>query len=364
MPRRIIVTGGAGFIGGAVIRQLVGETDSIVLNIDNLTYSASPEALTSVAGNHRYEFLEADICDRQIMRDAFACHRPDGVLHLAAETHVDRSIDGPAAFIKTNVVGTQALLDVALNYWRGLSDDVRAQFRFVQVSTDEVFGSLPPMGLFTESSPYAPNSPYAASKAAADHLARAWHRTFGLPTIITNCSNNYGPYQFPEKLVPLMIVKALAEEPLPVYGRGDQVRDWLHVDDHARGLRAVLERGRIGESYNISGRCEQTNLDLVERLCTILDRLRPRSSGQPYRNLISFVTDRPGHDQRYAMDPSKICRELGWSCRTTFEIGLEDTVRWYLDNRAWWATIRQRRYGGARLGLIAGRADTLVGKKQ
>jgi dTDP-glucose 4,6-dehydratase len=351
MTARIMVTGGAGFIGGAVIRQLIGETDALVLNIDKLTYAASPEALTSVTGNHRYQFLRADIGDRQAMGEAFARYRPDGVLHLAAETHVDRSIDGPAAFIETNVVGTQALLDAALDYWRGLRGDVRAHFRFVQVSTDEVFGSLPPTGLFTESSPYAPNSPYAASKAAADHLVRAWHRTFGLPTIITNCSNNYGPYQFPEKLIPLMIIKALAEEPLPVYGRGEQVRDWLHVDDHARGLRAVLERGAIGECYNIGGRCERTNLDVVEWLCTILDRLRPRPSGQPHRSLISFVTDRPGHDQRYAMDPTKIERELGWSCRADFDSGLEATVRWYLDNRAWWTKIRERHYGGERLGL-------------
>jgi len=353
---RIIITGGAGFIGGTVIRQLIGETDSTVLNIDKLTYAASPDALAPVAVNPRYHFLQADICDRQTMHDAFARHRPDAVLHLAAETHVDRSIDGPSAFIETNVLGTQSLLDTALDYWHGLGEDARAGFRFLHVSTDEVFGSLPVTGQFSETSPYAPNSPYAASKAAADHLVRAWHKTFGLPVIITNCSNNYGPYQFPEKLIPLMIIKALAEEPLPVYGRGDQVRDWIHVDDHARGLRTVLERGRVGESYNIGGSSERTNLEIVEHLCAILDRLRPRPSGRPHRDLINFVTDRPGHDQRYAMDATKIERELGWSRRTSFESGIEATVRWYLDNRAWWVEIQQRRYGGERLGLVAGRA--------
>ena len=356
MPMRVIVTGGAGFIGGAVVRQLIGETDAAVLNIDKLTYAANPDALAPLAGNPRYEFLQADIGDRPGMSDAFMRYRPDSVLHLAAETHVDRSIDGPAAFVATNVVGTQTLLDVALEYWRGLDDAARTRFHLVHVSTDEVFGSLPSAGAFTESSPYAPSSPYAASKAAADHLVRAWHKTFGLPTMITNCSNNYGPYQFPEKLIPLMIIKALAEEPLPVYGRGNQVRDWLHVEDHARGLRAVLERGRIGESYNLGGRCERTNLAVVERLCATLDRLRPRPAGRPHRDLISFVTDRPGHDQRYAMDATKIERELGWSCRSDFDRNLEDTVRWYLDNRAWWTAILGRRYGGERLGLAPRRA--------
>jgi len=357
MASRLIVTGGAGFIGGAVVRQLIGETDAAILNIDKLTYAASPEALAMVADKPRYSFLKADICDRRAMREAFERHQPDGVLHLAAETHVDRSIDGPAAFIETNVVGTQTLLDAALAYWRALDGDAKARFRFVHVSTDEVFGSLPQTGLFTESSSYAPNSPYAASKAAADHLVRAWHKTFGLPTIITNCSNNYGPHQFPEKLVPLMIIKAVAEEPLPVYGRGDQIRDWLHVEDHARGLRAVLEHGRIGQSYNIGGRCEQSNLAVVERICAILDSVRPRASGRLHRDLIDFVADRPGHDQRYAMDPTRIERDLGWSCHLDFAGGLEETVRWYLDNRPWWEAIQRRRYGGERLGLAAGRSD-------
>jgi dTDP-glucose 4,6-dehydratase len=357
MASRLIVTGGAGFIGGAVVRQLICETDATVLNIDKLTYAASLEALAMVASKPHYSFLKADICERRAMRDAFERHQPDGVLHLAAETHVDRSIDGPAAFIETNVVGTQMLLDTALAYWRALDSDAKFRFRFVHVSTDEVFGSLPKAGLFTESSAYAPNSPYAASKAAADHLVRAWHKTFGLPTIITNCSNNYGPYQFPEKLIPLMIIKAVAEEPLPVYGRGDQIRDWLHVEDHARGLRAVLEHGRIGHSYNIGGRCEQTNLTVVERICAILDNVRPRASGRPHRELISFVANRPGHDQRYAMDPTRIERDLGWSCRLDFAIGLEETVRWYLDNHPWWEAIQRRRYSGERLGLAAGRSD-------
>lgn len=356
MVQRIIITGGAGFIGGAVARHLASDGDAAILCIDKLTYAASPDALASLTGHPGYAFLRADICDRTVMAEAVRHHRPDVILHLAAETHVDRSIDGPAAFVETNVVGTQAVLDVALDHWRKLEDGAKSRFRLVHVSTDEVFGSLPETGLFAESSPYAPNSPYAASKAAADHLVRAWNRTYGLPTIIANCSNNYGPYQFPEKLVPLMIIKALAEESLPIYGRGDQVRDWIHVDDHVRGLRAVLERGRIGESYNIGSRCERTNLQITEHLCSILDRLRPRPSGLPHRDLIDFVADRPGHDRRYAIDPTKIERELGWRCRIGFEQGLESTVRWYLDNRPWCASIRQRRYGGERLGLAT--ADT------
>jgi dTDP-glucose 4,6-dehydratase len=352
MTSRIIVTGGAGFIGGAVVRQMIDETDAAVLNVDKLTYAASPEALARIESNPRYAFLRVDICDGQAVRDAFHRHRPEGVLHLAAETHVDRSIDGPAAFIETNIVGTQILLNAALEYWRELDGTAKDRFRFVQVSTDEVFGSLPETGSFTETSPYSPNSPYAASKAAADHLVRAWHTTYGLPTIVTNCSNNYGPFQFPEKLIPLMIIKALAEEPLPIYGQGDQVRDWLHVDDHARALRQVLGRGRIGESYNIGGRCEQTNLELVERLCSILDRVRPRTSGKLHRELISFVADRPGHDRRYAMNPSKVELELGWRCQRDFAQGLAETVAWYIENRSWWEAIRRRRYDGQRLGLV------------
>ncbi len=356
MASRILVTGGAGFIGAAVVRQLIAETDIVVLNVDSLTYAASPEALSAVVGNARYTFLQANICDRQAMSAAFSRHRPDAVLHLAAETHVDRSIDGPAAFIETNVVGTQILLEAAVDYWSAMDGEAKPNFRFVHVSTDEVFGSLPASGHFTETSPYAPNSPYAASKAAADHLARAWHKTYGLPVIVTNCTNNYGPYQFPEKLIPLTISKALAGEPLPVYGRGDQVRDWIHVEDHVRALRAVVERGRIGESYNIGGRCERRNLEVVEAICAILDRRQPRASGRPHRELISFVADRPGHDRRYAMDPSKIERELGWSCRRDFDAGLEETVAWYLDNRGWWEATRRRRYGGERLGLTGRRA--------
>lgn len=353
MQPRVIVTGGAGFIGSAVIRQLVDESEATVLNVDKLTYAASPEALASIAGSPRYEFLKADICERREMDAAIRRHRPEVILHLAAESHVDRSIDGPAEFVRTNVVGTQVLLDATLDYWRTLDDTGKARFRFVHVSTDEVFGSLPADGAFVESSPYAPSSPYAASKAAADHLVRAWHRTFGLPTIITNCSNNYGPFQFPEKLIPLMIIKALAEEPLPVYGRGDQVRDWLHVDDHARGLRKVLQHGQVGESYNIGGRCERTNLQVVDSICAILDRLHPRPDKGRFQDLISFVPDRPGHDRRYAMDPTKIERDLGWSARWTFEAGLEQVVVWYLENRRWWQPIRSARYGGERLGLAS-----------
>jgi dTDP-glucose 4,6-dehydratase len=350
MAMRVVVTGGAGFIGSAVIRRLIHETDAEILNVDALTYAASPESLATVADHPRYRFLKTDICEREPVSTAFRRHRPDAVLHLAAETHVDRSIDAPAAFVRTNVVGTQVMLDAALDYWRGLDDAGKARFRFVHVSSDEVFGSLT-TGAFTEDSPYAPTSPYAASKAAADHLVRAWHRTYALPTMVTNCSNNYGPYQFPEKLIPLMIIKALAEAPLPVYGRGDQVRDWLHVEDHARGLQAVLERGRIGQSYHIGGRCERTNLEVVERICDILDRRRPRPGGPSHRQLITFVADRPGHDRRYAIDPAKTERELGWRASRSFDSGLEQVVGWYIEHAEWWQAIRRSRYGGERLGL-------------
>jgi dTDP-glucose 4,6-dehydratase len=349
---RILVTGGCGFIGSAVTRQLLAETDAAVLNLDKLTYAASPEALADVGANPRYSFVKADICHRQAVADAFRQFQPDALLHLAAETHVDRSIDRPAAFIETNVVGTVVLLEAALDHWRSLDGDGRSRFRFHHVSTDEVFGSLGAAGSFSETSPYAPNSPYSASKAAADHFVRAWHHTYGLPIVVSNTSNNYGPFQFPEKLIPLMIIKALREEPLPVYGRGDQVRDWLHVEDHARALRLVLERGRIGESYNIGGRCEATNIRVVERIAEILDRLRPRRSGGSHRDLITFVADRPGHDRRYAIDPSKVERELGWKPRLGFDEGLETTVRWYIDNQTWWEHIRSRAYRGERLGLV------------
>jgi dTDP-glucose 4,6-dehydratase len=352
---RVIITGGMGFIGSAVARHLLTDTDDLVLNLDNLSYSASPAALANFAGHPRHEFLEADICKRDHVAEAFRRHQPDAVLHLAAQTHVDRSIDGAAAFVETNTVGTFVLLEAALDYWRGLPDARKARFRFHHVSTDEVFGSLGPDGLFSETSAYAPSSPYSASKAAADHLVRAWHRTYGLPVLVSNCSNNYGPFQFPEKLIPLMIIKALAGERLPVYGRGTQIRDWLHVEDHARALRRILEHGTPGESYNVGARCERTNLQVVEAICDILDRLRPRPGGAFHRDLIGFVADRPGHDYRYAIDPGKVERELGWTPHESFETGLEKTVRWYVENSAWWERIRDGGYRGERLGLATGR---------
>ncbi len=349
---RVLVTGGAGFIGSAVIRHLLAETGVTVINLDKLTYAANLDSLPGAVGHPRYRFEQVDICDAAELARVFLQHQPDAVMHLAAESHVDRSIDGPGAFIQTNIVGTYALLDAALAHWRAMDAAGRARFRFLHVSTDEVFGSLGPDGLFSETSPYHPNSPYAASKAAADHLVRAWHETYGLPTLITNCSNNYGPYHFPEKLIPLVIIKGLAGEPLPVYGKGDNVRDWLFVEDHARALRLVLEQGRIGECYAIGGRAERTNLEVVRGICALLDEFAPRR-GSPHHELIAFVADRPGHDRRYAMDPSRIEQELGWQARETFESGLRRTVRWYLDNTAWWEAIRRRSYAGERLGLGA-----------
>jgi dTDP-glucose 4,6-dehydratase len=349
----VLVTGGAGFIGSAVVRLLIAETGHRVVNLDKLTYAANPDALDAVAGHPRYRFERADICDAAALADIFARHDPDAVMHLAAETHVDRSIDGPAAFVQTNVVGTQILLDAALRHWRGMPAGRAARFRFHHVSTDEVFGSLGPTGLFTETTRYEPNSPYSASKAASDHLVRAWHGTYGLPVVLSNCSNNYGPFQFPEKLIPLTIVKALSGEALPVYGTGDNVRDWLHVEDHARALLDVLARGRVGESYNVGGRSERTNIEVVRSICAQLDEMAPCAAGRKHADLITFVADRPGHDKRYAMDASKIERELGWVPRETFESGLRGTVSWYLENRPWWERIRLSRYGGGRLGLAA-----------
>jgi len=347
---RILATGGAGFIGSALVRMLVREHGHEVLNVDKLTYAASPEALEEVLVDPRQRLLQTDICDGPAMARAFAEFQPDAVIHLAAESHVDRSIDGPAAFIETNVVGTFTLLDAALAHWRELDGQRRVAFRFVHVSTDEVFGSLGPEGRFTEETRYAPNSPYSASKAAADHLARAWHRTYGLPVIVTNCSNNYGPYQFPEKLIPLTIIKAAAGEALPVYGKGENVRDWIHVEDHAQGILAALDRGRPGEGYNFGGASERRNIDVVRQICAYVDAALPDANAGRER-LITFVTDRPGHDARYAIDDTKARRELGWAPRRTFEQGLEETVRWYLGHRGWWETIRARRYGGDRLGL-------------
>ena len=355
---KVLITGGAGFIGSALIRYLIAETEAEVVNLDKLTYAANLASLAPVADNPRYHFLKADICDRQAVSAALAEHRPDGILHLAAESHVDRSIDGPAAFLDTNVMGTYSLLDAANAYWRSLEGAQRESFRFHHVSTDEVYGSIEE-GLFTEESPYRPSSPYAASKASADHLARAWHRTYGLPLVVTNCSNNYGPYQFPEKLIPLMIIKAMAGEKVPISGQGENVRDWLHVEDHVRALWLVFRQGRVGETYVVGGRAEMTNLEVVDRLCAILDEVLPHSPHRPHAGLKSFVPDRPGHDRRYAIDPSKTERELGWRQDHDFESGLRQTVAWYLERRDWWEPILAERYGGERLGVDgSGRGTT------
>ncbi|WP_442756139.1 dTDP-glucose 4,6-dehydratase [Methylocystis sp. JAN1] len=349
---RVLITGGAGFIGSAVARRFIAKSLDEILVFDKLTYAGNPDSLAPISQNPRYSFRQADICDRAAVAKALADFQPDVLMHLAAESHVDRSIDGPAAFIQTNIVGTFTLLDAALEYWRALSKEKAATFRFQHISTDEVFGTLGDDGLFCEDTPYSPNSPYSASKAGSDHLVRAWRETYGLPTIVTNCSNNYGPYHFPEKLIPLMILNALEGKPLPVYGRGENVRDWLFVDDHAGALMLVAREGVVGESYNVGGRNEKKNIDVVHTICDILDELRP-SGGGSYRNLITFVTDRPGHDLRYAIDCSKIERELGWRPQETFETGLRKTVQWYLDNPAWWQAIRSGKYRGERLGRIA-----------
>lgn len=357
MTMTILVTGGAGFIGSAVCRMLIGETDARVVNVDKLTYAACPESLAMVSGHPRYAFEKVDICDREALRRVFAAHRPDAIMHLAAESHVDRSIDGPMDFMTTNVLGTATLLEVARAYWSELEEEAARRFRFHHVSTDEVFGSLGADGLFTEDSPYRPNSPYSASKAAADHLVRAWGETYGLPVIITNCSNNYGPWQFPEKLIPLMTINALSGEPLPVYGDGSNIRDWLYVDDHARALWLALTEGKPGESYNIGGDEERSNLDVVRSVCLILDRLCPDARIRPHLKLVKFVGDRPGHDFRYAIDAGKTRDELGWRPTESFDSGLEKSVRWYLDNRDWWQGVRDGRYGGQRLGTaVAGKA--------
>ena len=344
---RFLVTGGAGFIGSAVVRLLAGEGRRVV-NVDKLTYAGNLESLRDVADAPNYRFIEADIGDAPLMLALMQEEQVDAVMHLAAESHVDRSIDGPGVFVETNVVGTDRLLDAALAYWRGLPADRRGNFRFHHVSTDEVFGDLPfDTGIFREETAYAPSSPYSASKAAADHFVRAWHATYGLPVVLSNCSNNYGPFHFPEKLVPLTILNAIDGRPLPVYGRGENVRDWLHVEDHARALEQVVTRGRVGESYNVGARSERTNLQVVEAICDLVDQ---RLGGEPRRSLISFVEDRPGHDRRYAIDPAKIERELGWHAEESFESGLRKTVDWYLDNEWWWRPIREKKYAGDRLG--------------
>jgi dTDP-glucose 4,6-dehydratase len=353
MHKRILVTGGAGFIGSAVIRNLLGKrADCEVVNLDKLTYAASLDSLASVASDKRYAFERADIADAGAVASILERHQPDAIMHLAAETHVDRSIDGPLAFVHTNVMGTAVLLAAASRYWEQLPKERADHFRFHHISTDEVFGSLDAVGAFTETTRYEPNSPYSASKAGSDHLVRAWQHTYGLPTVMSNCSNNYGPYQFPEKLIPLMVISALEERPLPVYGTGLNVRDWLYVDDHADALVTILERGRIGESYNVGGDCEKTNLAVVQEIAALLDRLRPRARGGSYADLITFVQDRPGHDKRYAMDITKIRGELGWAPQENFSSGLAKTVTWYLDNQPWWTGLRDAaRYDGSRLGL-------------
>ncbi len=346
----IFVTGGAGFIGSALIRHLLDETEAHVVNIDKLTYASNLSSIPQASTHPRYRFAQIDICNGPEIRRLFDQQKPRYVISLAAESHVDRSIDGPAEFIQTNTVGTFTLLQEALRYWRKLNRGAQESFRFHHVSTDEVYGSLGPEGLFTETTPYAPNSPYSASKAAADHLVRAWRETYGLPTLITNCSNNYGPYHFPEKLVPHMIIRGLAEQSLPVYGNGGNVRDWLYVEDHARALSLVVERGTVGETYNVGGRNERTNIDVVRQICRLLDTFSPSNNGSRER-LITFVPDRPGHDQRYAIDASKIESELGWSAAETFETGLAKTVRWYIDNRKWWQSILDGGYQAERIGL-------------
>jgi dTDP-glucose 4,6-dehydratase len=353
MTKRFLITGGAGFIGSAVVRHIVRETDHRVCVVDKLTYAGNLSSLTPVANNPRYSFVRADIADADKMKSVFANYRPDVVMHLAAESHVDRSIDGPAAFMETNIIGTYVLLEAALAHWRGLPKSTQNDFRFHHISTDEVFGSLEADGSFTEDTAYDPRSPYSASKAASDHLVRSWHHTYGLPVLVTNCSNNYGPYHFPEKLVPLTIINGLEGMKLPVYGTGSNVRDWLYVEDHARALLTVVSAGRIGETYCVGGRSERTNLDVVKSICMLLDELAPSNAIGGREALITFVTDRPGHDLRYAIDPGRICTELAWQPSETFESGLRKTVEWYLANRSWWQPIRDGVYGGERLGVPA-----------
>ena len=356
--KRCIVTGAAGFIGSALARLLLKETQAHVLVVDKLTYAGVPESLKEVgldpetltSSNSRLSFLRADICDQAVIDRAFEEFKPDTIFHLAAESHVDRSIDGPGEFIKTNVMGTATLLQAALKYWKTLGGEAQKTFRFQHISTDEVYGSLGGTGLFTEKTPYAPHSPYSASKASSDHLVRAWHDTYGMPTLITNCSNNYGPYHFPEKLIPLIILNCIDGKPLPVYGKGANVRDWLYVDDHARALLLVNEKGIPGETYNVGGHNERTNLDVVKTVCAILDELLPRADGSKYESLITYVADRPGHDLRYAIDPSKLMNELGWKPQENFDSGIRRTVQWYLANEWWWKPIHEKKYSGQRLG--------------
>ncbi len=349
---RILITGGAGFIGSAVIRHIIKHTDDEVLNIDKLTYAGNLESLKEIEDSSRYQFKRIDICDAEDLESAFESFTPNLVMHLAAESHVDRSIDGPAEFINTNIVGTYTLLEVARKYWQGLNAEEKSAFRFHHISTDEVYGDLAgTTDLFTESTPYAPSSPYSASKASSDHLVRAWHRTYDFPVLITNCSNNYGPYHFPEKLIPLVILNALDGKELPIYGKGDQIRDWLYVEDHARALYKVVTEGVIGETYNIGGHNEKQNIEVVRSICKILDELKPQTDNVSYESLIAFVKDRPGHDLRYAIDASKIESELGWTPEETFETGIRKTVKWYLDNLEWCRRVQDGSYQRERLGV-------------
>ena len=353
MSKTILVTGGAGFIGSAVVRHIIENTQDNVVNVDKLTYAGNLESLESVENNPRYAFEQVDICDAKALARVFEHHQPDAVMHLAAESHVDRSIDGPAAFIETNIVGTYTLLEAARAYWNSLNDERKAAFRFHHISTDEVYGDLEGTDdLFTETTPYAPSSPYSASKASSDHLVRVWLRTYGLPTIVTNCSNNYGPFHFPEKLIPLMILNALDGKPLPVYGNGQQIRDWLFVEDHARALYKVVTEGKVGETYNIGGHNEKANIDVVRTICSLLEELVPNKPEgiAKYEDLITYVKDRPGHDVRYAIDAAKIGRELGWKPQETFESGIRKTVEWYLNNKKWWSRVLDGSYNRERLG--------------
>ena len=351
---KILVTGGAGFIGSAVIRNIIKNTQDEVLNIDKLTYAGNRESLSEIDTSPRYHFQQVDICDGEQLTEIFKYFKPDAVMHLAAESHVDRSIDGPAEFITTNIVGTYTLLEVARKYWLQLNEEKRASFKFHHISTDEVYGDLEgTTDLFTETTSYAPSSPYSASKASSDHLVRAWHRTYGLPTVVTNCSNNYGPYHFPEKLIPLVILNALDGKAIPIYGKGDQIRDWLYVEDHAKALYKVVTEGKVGETYNIGGHNEKQNIEVVKIICKILDELKPQNNHQPYETLITFVKDRPGHDLRYAIDASKIAKDLGWKPEETFETGIRKTVEWYLNNLEWCRRVQDGSYQRERLGVSA-----------